>query len=44
VRFLVRVEATDLAGNTGRVLSKPLLLDTSTPTVSIINVEPAPTR
>ena len=39
-KFIVRVEATDLAGNVSRVQSaKPLLLDNSTPTVSITNVE-----
>jgi len=39
-QFIVRVEATDLAGNVTRVQSsKPLLLDNSTPTVSITNVE-----
>jgi hypothetical protein len=39
-RFIVRVEATDLAGNVTRAQSaKPLLLDNSTPTVSITNVE-----
>ena len=39
-KFIVRVEATDLAGNISRVQSaKPLLLDNSTPTVLITNVE-----
>ena len=39
-KFIVRAEATDLAGNVSRALwSKPLLLDNSTPTVSITNVE-----
>jgi hypothetical protein len=40
-RLLVRVEATDLAGNVGRAqTSRPLLLDTSRPNVSILAVEP----
>jgi hypothetical protein len=40
-RLLVRVEATDLAGNVGRAQSpKPVLLDMSRPTVSILGVEP----
>jgi hypothetical protein len=44
-RFLVRVEAADLAGNVGRAQSaRPLLMDTSTPTVSIVGVEAAPPR
>jgi hypothetical protein len=39
-RFLVRVEASDLAGNVGRAqTARPVVLDTSTPTVSIVNVE-----
>jgi hypothetical protein len=39
--FLVRVEATDLAGNVGRGQSpRPVVLDSSRPTVSIIAVEP----
>jgi hypothetical protein len=38
--FFVRVEATDLAGNMGRAqTAKPVLLDTSRPTVSILGVE-----
>jgi hypothetical protein len=38
--FFVRVEATDLAGNLGRAqTAKPVLLDTSRPTVSILDVE-----
>jgi hypothetical protein len=39
-KFIVRAEATDLAGNVSRVeWKKALLLDNSTPTVSITNVE-----
>ncbi len=39
-RVLVRVEATDLAGNVGRAQSpKALLLDSCMPRVSIVNVE-----
>jgi hypothetical protein len=39
-RFLVRVEATDLAGNTGSAQSQePVLIDLSQPTISILNVE-----
>ena len=39
-KFIVRAEATDLAGNVSRAQSsKPLLIDNSTPTVSITNVE-----
>jgi hypothetical protein len=39
-RVLVRVEATDLAGNVGRAqLPKALLLDSCMPRVSIVNVE-----
>jgi hypothetical protein len=39
-RVLVRVEATDMAGNVGRAQSsKALLMDNSTPSVSIVNVE-----
>ena len=39
-KFIVRAEATDLAGNVSKALwSKPLVLDNSTPTVSITNVE-----
>ena len=40
--FFVRVDATDLAGNMGRAqTAKPVLLDTSRPTVSILDVESA---
>jgi hypothetical protein len=40
-RMLVRVEATDLAGNVGIAQSQgPVLLDASRPSISIINVEP----
>lgn len=40
--FFLRVEATDLAGNMGRAqTAKPVLLDTSRPTVSILDVESA---
>ena len=39
-KIIVRVEATDLAGNVSRAQSdKPLLLDNKTPSVSITNVE-----
>ena len=39
-KFIVRVEATDLAGNISRVQSaKPLLLDNSTPGIEITSVE-----
>ena len=38
-RFLVRVEATDLAGNTGSAQSEPVLIDLSQPSISILNVE-----
>ena len=42
-RFLVKVEATDLAGNVGSTQSpRPVLLDTRIPTVSIVNVEANP--
>jgi hypothetical protein len=41
-RFLVRVEATDLAGNVGVAQTpEPILLDLAQPTVSILGVEPA---
>ncbi len=41
-RFLLRVEAVDLAGNVGMAqTSDPILLDLSQPTVSILAVEPA---
>lgn len=44
-RFLVRVEAADLAGNVARVQSsRPILLDNSRPEVLITNVEAAPIR
>jgi hypothetical protein len=40
-RLLVRAEATDLAGNVGRAQTpRPVLLDMSRPTVSILGVEP----
>jgi hypothetical protein len=40
--FFLRVDATDLAGNMGRAqTAKPVLLDTSRPTVSILDVESA---
>jgi hypothetical protein len=39
-RFLVRVEATDLAGNIGTAQSQePVLIDMSQPTIAILNVE-----
>jgi len=39
-RFLVRVEATDLAGNLGTVQSEqPVVFDMTQPTVSIVTVE-----
>ncbi|HEV3262750.1 MAG TPA: hypothetical protein VG013_38295 [Gemmataceae bacterium] len=42
VRFLVRVEAADQAGNVGTDQSpSPLLGDPAQPTVAIVNVEPA---
>lgn len=44
-RIFVRVEASDLAGNVGRAQSaRPLLLDSSMPSVSIIAVESAPNK
>jgi hypothetical protein len=40
--FFLRVDATDLAGNMGRAqTAKAVLLDTSRPTVSILDVESA---
>jgi hypothetical protein len=44
-RFLLRVEATDLAGNVGVAQTPaPILMDQSQPEVSIRTVEPAATR
>jgi hypothetical protein len=44
-KFLVRAEASDLAGNVGRAESAtPVLLDTRVPSVSITNVEANPGR
>ena len=44
-RVLIRVEATDLAGNSSSVQSsKPILLDDKLPTVSILGVEPNPSK
>jgi hypothetical protein len=41
VRFYVRVEAADVVGNVGMAQTpKPVLMDRSQPTVSILNVEP----
>jgi hypothetical protein len=40
-RVLIRVEAADMAGNVGQVVSsKPIVLDCAKPTVKIVNVEP----
>jgi len=42
LRFLVRVEAADQAGNVGMDQSRsPILADPAQPTVAILNVEPA---
>jgi hypothetical protein len=39
-RFLIRVEATDLAGNIGMIQTQePVVMDLSQPTISILNVE-----
>jgi hypothetical protein len=44
-RLLMRVEATDLAGNVGMAESRqPVLLDASRPSISILNVEPNTSR
>jgi hypothetical protein len=44
-RILVRVDASDLSGNVGSAQSaKPIMLDSSTPKVSIIAVEAAPMK
>jgi hypothetical protein len=40
-RFLIRVEAADLAGNIGMVQTQePVVMDLSQPTIAILNVEP----
>jgi hypothetical protein len=42
-RTFFKVEASDLAGNVGQAVSaRPVLLDSSTPTVSITNVDSVP--
>jgi hypothetical protein len=40
-RFVVRVEATDQAGNVGALASKPVIVDLAQPRGVILNVQPA---